>query len=77
MARSVQIPPDQQALTTFRREQAAAIRQAQWLQFVFDRQWKALKTYCNRLGIQLFGDLPFYMNYDSVDVWANPQLVQA
>ena len=62
------------ALTTFRREQEAAIQQVQWLQFVFDKQWKALKAYCHRLGIQLFGDLPFYMNYDSVDVWAHPHL---
>ena len=62
------------ALATFRRGQEDAIRQAQWQQFVFDTQWKALKTYCNRLGIQLFGDLPFYMNYDSVDVWAHPHL---
>jgi malto-oligosyltrehalose synthase/4-alpha-glucanotransferase len=62
------------ALATFRREQEEAIRQVQWLQFVFDNQWKMLKNYCTIVGIELFGDLPFYMNYDSVDVWAHPHL---
>ncbi|KAA2243634.1 4-alpha-glucanotransferase [Chitinophaga agrisoli] len=42
-----------------------------WLQFIFDRQWQSLKQYCNKRGILLFGDMPIYMSYDSVDVWAN------
>jgi 4-alpha-glucanotransferase len=46
----------------------------QWKQFVFNRQWMALKAHCNRLGIQLLGDLPFYTGYDSADVWANRQV---
>ncbi|RYG55886.1 hypothetical protein EON80_30030, partial [bacterium] len=64
---------EKQALETFRDEQGEAIKQAKWLQFVFDSQWKALKNYCNTIGIQLFGDLPFYVSYDSADVWANPR----
>jgi 4-alpha-glucanotransferase len=43
----------------------------QWCQFIFHRQWMALKAHCNSLGIQLFGDLPFYTAYDAADVWAN------
>lgn len=43
-----------------------------WYQFKFDQQWSALKTYCNEKGILLFGDLPFYMHGDAVDVKANP-----
>ncbi len=45
-----------------------------WLQFIFSRQWKNLKAYCNQLGIQLFGDLPFYIGYDSADVWSNREI---
>ncbi|GAB3036245.1 malto-oligosyltrehalose synthase [Spirosoma pulveris] len=60
------------ALEPFRAEQAEAIREVKWRQFIFARQWNRLKTYGNSLGIQFFGDLPFYMNYDSADVWANP-----
>ncbi|HVS93800.1 MAG TPA: malto-oligosyltrehalose synthase [Mucilaginibacter sp.] len=50
------------------------IEQIKWLQFVFADQWSALKAYCNKKDIALLGDMPFYISYDSVDVWANPQL---
>ncbi|MGZ3874135.1 MAG: 4-alpha-glucanotransferase, partial [Mucilaginibacter sp.] len=50
------------------------IEKTQWLQFIFNRQWLSLKKHCNQLDIQLFGDLPFYVGYDSVDVWSHPEL---
>lgn len=62
------------ALVKFREEQAESIDKAKWFQFLFARQWDTLKTYCNSLGVRLFGDLPFYISHDSVDVWANPNL---
>src|SRR5690606_23638886 len=37
-------------------------------------QWKKLREYVNSMGIQLFGDMPFYVSYDSVDVWARPEI---
>ncbi len=46
----------------------------QFLQFEFFREWKALKRYCNRLGIELMGDLPLYVSSDSADVWAHREL---
>ncbi len=42
-------------------------------QYVFFRQWKALKAYANDHGIGIIGDIPIYVNYDSVDVWCYPQ----
>ena len=45
-----------------------------WLQFIFFRQWKKLKKYCNKRGIQFIGDMPFYVSYDSSDVWAHKHL---
>lgn len=50
------------------------IEKQQWLQFLFARQWQALKTYCNARNIQLIGDLPIYVSYDSADVWANKKI---
>lgn len=38
-------------------------------QYLFDLQWSALKRYANARGVHLFGDLPFYVDRDSVDVW--------
>lgn len=43
-------------------------------QFVFFQQWAELKQYANSHGVLLFGDLPIYVAYDSVDVWARPEL---
>jgi 4-alpha-glucanotransferase len=40
-------------------------------QYVFFRQWMALKDYANQHGILLFGDIPIFVSYDSADVWAN------
>ena len=44
-----------------------------FLQFIFFRQWFALKTYANAHGIKLIGDLPIYVAMDSADVWTHPE----
>tara|TARA_Y100001968_G_scaffold333661_1_gene398101 strand:- start:34148 stop:35695 length:1548 start_codon:yes stop_codon:yes gene_type:complete len=44
------------------------------LQWQLDRQWKSLKSLAKRLGVILFGDIPFYVSRDSADVWSNPSL---
>jgi len=38
-------------------------------QYLFDLQWTALKRYANDRGVYLFGDLPFYVDLNSVEVW--------
>jgi malto-oligosyltrehalose synthase/4-alpha-glucanotransferase len=53
---------------------AAELDKVKWLQFIFDRQYKELKAYCNERNIKLLGDLPFYVSYDSVDVWSHPDI---
>ncbi|XTZ12716.1 MAG: 4-alpha-glucanotransferase, partial [cyanobacterium endosymbiont of Rhopalodia inflata] len=42
-----------------------------FLQFEFFRQWQKVKKYANDRNVQIFGDIPIYVAYDSVDVWAN------
>lgn len=44
-----------------------------FLQFEFFRQWRELKHYANQRNIQIIGDIPIYVAYDSVDVWAHPE----
>lgn len=46
-------------------------RQCVILQYLFEKQWTALKTYAQQKGILLFGDMPLYVSHDSADVWAN------
>ncbi|RYY40725.1 MAG: malto-oligosyltrehalose synthase [Chitinophagaceae bacterium] len=50
------------------------LQRIRWEQFIFAQQWKRLKQYCNERDIQLIGDLPFYVSYDSADVWNNRHL---
>jgi 4-alpha-glucanotransferase len=49
------------------------IEQEKFLQYFFFRQWFALKGYCNEKGIRIIGDIPIYVDYDSVDVWTHPE----
>jgi 4-alpha-glucanotransferase len=65
---------DKLALDHFAGENRTPIQKIKWLQFMFTRQLLSLKDYCKSLGIQLLGDLPFYVAYDSADVWACPEL---
>jgi len=46
----------------------------QWTQFEFLNQWKPLKKYANKNGIEIMGDMPLYVAYDSVEVWKNPEM---
>ncbi|MCU7549673.1 malto-oligosyltrehalose synthase [Chitinophagaceae bacterium LB-8] len=59
------------AIKKLEQQQADAMNKTKWLQFLFMKQWKELKAYCNQLGIMLLGDLPIYVSYDSVDVWSH------
>ena len=64
---------NESTLVKYTAELKASIEQEKFLQFLFQKQWKELKKYCNDRGIQFFGDLPIYVNYDSVDVWVNSE----
>ena len=56
------------------KENSVFIQKLMIQQFLFNEQWKKLKTYANQKGIRFVGDIPIYVAYDSVDVWANPEL---
>lgn len=42
-----------------------------FLQFKFFEQWGKLKAYANEQGIEIIGDIPIYVAFDSADVWVN------
>lgn len=46
----------------------------QFLQFKAYQQWLNLKSYANKHQVQIIGDMPIYVSYDSSDVWANPEM---
>ena len=45
-------------------------------QYYFAKQWTALKAYANENGVEIVGDIPIYVAFDSSDTWANPELFQ-
>jgi malto-oligosyltrehalose synthase/4-alpha-glucanotransferase len=65
---------DHHTLAAFSQQHKRPLIEIKWQQYIFSLQWKELKDYCNNLNIQFFGDLPFYVSYDSADVWSNPEI---
>lgn len=59
-----------------RREYADEIGFYKFQQYLFARQWAALKAYANEKDIQIVGDIPIYVAFDSADTWAHPELFQ-
>jgi len=50
------------------------ILREKFFQYLFYQQWHELRNYANRQGISLIGDIPFYVSYDSADVWEHNQI---
>lgn len=48
----------------------------QFIQYEFFTEWKEIKSYANGKGIEIIGDIPFYVSDDSADVWANKEFFQ-
>ncbi|GHE33120.1 malto-oligosyltrehalose synthase [Sphingobacterium griseoflavum] len=65
---------DPKSLQNFMADHSTDIRYEKWLQYIFFKQWRALKAYCYHLNISLLGDIPIYVGHDAADVWANPSL---
>ena len=47
-----------------------------FLQFIFFKQWNALRSYAKEKSIGIIGDIPIYVALDSAEVWANPEEFQ-
>ncbi len=43
-------------------------------QYQFMKQWTEIKSYANKKGIEVIGDMPIYTAADSAEVWSKPQL---
>lgn len=63
-----------EAIRTWCEEQASELRQHQYRQFQFFRQWHRLKEYCHQKGISIIGDMPIFVALDSAEVWAHPEM---
>jgi 4-alpha-glucanotransferase len=61
------------ALTRARGQLQQQIEAHKFFQFLFFKQWFALKAYCNERGVRIIGDIPIFVAGDSADVWTNPE----
>lgn len=65
---------DLDTLKLAKKQNAHAIAVIKFTQYIFFKQWCALKAYANQHHIAMFGDIPIFVAFDSADVWANPEL---
>ncbi len=64
------------ALAAYREKYQTEIAFYRFQQFLFTKQWSALKAYANKKKVKIIGDIPIYVAFDSADTWANPELFQ-
>lgn len=65
---------EEEALNGAIEELKEPIEKEKFVQFLFFSQWDRLRSEAYLRGVKFFGDIPFYMNHDSVDCWVNPSL---
>jgi len=62
------------ALAAAHEKLAGQVAAQRFFQYLFFKQWAALKAYCRERGIKIFGDMPIFVAYNSADVWTHPEL---
>ena len=65
-----------EAMERFRELLAEEIDFYRFQQFYFQKQWYRLKKYANSHGVEIIGDIPIYVAFDSADTWSEPALFQ-
>lgn len=67
---------DAKALDKCRKKLSDELQFVRFQQYLFFTQWKRLKKYANKKGIQIIGDIPIYVALDSADTWSDTRLFQ-
>lgn len=65
---------DLQALAEFKKNHTYEINYFKMQQYCFFMQWKTLQDYAHKKGIQIIGDIPFYVALDSCDAWSDHKI---
>lgn len=64
------------AMSAVMKEHGRELAIEQAIQFFFSEQWCGLRGYCAERKIRILGDVAIFVNYDSADVWTNPELFE-
>jgi 4-alpha-glucanotransferase len=65
---------ERDAVSAARRRLDDRIQAHKFFQWLFFRQWRALKSYANDKGVKVLGDMPIFVALDSADVWERAEL---
>ena len=52
---------------------ADEIEREKFYQFLFFRQWAAVREHASENGVKIIGDVPIFISLDSADVWCNQE----
>lgn len=63
-----------EAVQQYKAQLADDIEYYIFLQYLFFKQWYALKAYANKNDVEIIGDMPIYVAADSADTWANSEI---
>jgi 4-alpha-glucanotransferase len=63
-----------QALASALKELSESVERQAFQQFLFNRQWAAVRQRAHERGVRIIGDAPIFVAHDSADVWAHPEL---
>lgn len=64
---------NKEVLNRFADEEVERLEEIRFQQFILWEQWQKVKSYAVSREVLIFGDMPIYVEFDSADVWSNPQ----
>ena len=64
----------EKALILCRNTLAGKIRYYKFVQYLFSTQWQELRDYAHKKNVQIVGDIPIFVSFDSADVWIHQDL---
>jgi 4-alpha-glucanotransferase len=67
---------DINTINNLRVKESFSIEKYKFVQYIFFKQWSSLKSYANKAGIKIIGDIPLYVAHDSADTWSHQDLFQ-
>lgn len=67
---------NKKSLAEYEKQLKSEIEYYKFIQYIFFEQLNTLKQYANKSGIEIIGDIPFYLDYDSCDIWSSSELFQ-
>lgn len=65
-----------EAISALMNESGRELTIEQVIQFFFQEQWTALRSYCASRDIRILGDVAIFVSYDSADVWTHPEIFE-